>query len=152
MSNQGTKENSEQAEHSEQQDAHSEQQSAHSDSADSDAGVTFTPIFETGEAELSGDELTKSTYSNGVRWAIANNPSRPLEGNPTPFYRDTVEQVYDYWKAEFIEESNYKDTEGKKTEYTKFTFIVVDEQCLQSDPWEIIIACDAPDYGEAEDE
>ncbi|KAL8634699.1 MAG: hypothetical protein Q9226_009451, partial [Calogaya cf. arnoldii] len=42
---------------------------------------------------------------------------------------------------------NYKD--GK---YTKFTFIVLDDQCMRSDPWEIIVACDAPDYGEADDE
>ncbi|KAL8775454.1 MAG: hypothetical protein Q9194_003750 [Teloschistes cf. exilis] len=38
------------------------------------------------------------------------------------------------------------------TKYTKFTFIVVDDECIKSDPWEIIVACDAPDYGEADEE
>lgn len=36
--------------------------------------------------------------------------------------------------------------------YTNFTFIVVDDRCFQADPWELIIACDAPDYGEGDGE
>ncbi len=63
-----------------------------------------------------------------------------------------MEQIYEYWKAGFIHERNYKGFDDKTDDYTKFTFIVVDDQCMRSDPWEIIVACDAPDYGEADDE
>ncbi|KAI4207645.1 MAG: hypothetical protein LQ346_000452 [Caloplaca aetnensis] len=118
------------------------------DSKDQDADVFFTPIFETGQTELSEDfkdELVKHTYPNNVRWGVVNNPSRPYEGNPTSFYGDTVEKVYEFWKAEFISEKNYKGDYSKDIEYTKFTFIVVDDECMRSDPWEIIVACDAPD-------
>ncbi|KAL9611167.1 MAG: hypothetical protein Q9167_004189 [Letrouitia subvulpina] len=119
---------------------------------ESEESITYTPIFETGTRELPQDvstlELTKHTYPNGVRWVIANNPSRPLEGNPTPFYHDTIEQCYEYFKKEFrpAEDSTLNG------ESTNFTFIVVDDSCLQSDPWEMIIACDAPDYGEGDEE
>ncbi|KAL9589538.1 MAG: hypothetical protein Q9203_001674 [Teloschistes exilis] len=118
-------------------------------------GVIFTPIFETGETCLSDEfrlELARHTAANGVRWAVANNPSRPWEGNPTPFYSDTVEELHRYWINNFAGQTEYTDDDNKPTKYTKFTFIVVDDECIKSDPWEIIVACDAPDYGEADEE
>lgn len=49
-------------------------------------------------------------------------------------------------------QTEYSDEDNKPSKYTEFTFMVVDDQCINSDPWEIIVACDAPDYGEADDE
>lgn len=163
-----------------QQTEHSQDTS--SDSDDSVSDKVYTPIFETGETELfsgktelseevstppcwsaSGNlltvrylqfimEFTRHTRPNGVKWGIASNPSRSGEGSPTPFYHDTVEQIYEYWRANFIDDTLYKGTMNKPIRYTTFTFIVVDDRCIESDPWEIIVACDAPDYGEADGE
>ena len=45
-----------------------------------------------------------------------------------------------------------KDTNRKRTKHTNFTFIVLDDKCMEADPWEMIVACDAPDYGEDDDQ
>ncbi|KAL8909705.1 MAG: hypothetical protein Q9207_000014 [Kuettlingeria erythrocarpa] len=115
---------SEQSEHVEQpkqSDDHANQ-----DSQDQGADVLFTPIFETGETELS-EEVSNTLTPKHVAGL------RVLESRI--HQREEIHGDY-----------------NKDIKYTKFTFIVVDDQCLRSDPWEIIVACDAPDCGEADDE
>ncbi|KAL8869506.1 MAG: hypothetical protein Q9174_004224 [Haloplaca sp. 1 TL-2023] len=146
------------------------------DSEDSDEGVAFTPIYQTGATNFMeagevgspsrfivlpyGENITnrrvvqythqfiEHTAAHGVRWAIANYPPREAENNPTPFYRDTVERIYELWRAEIVDETLYKGGDHKAMKYTNFTFIVLDDKCMESDPWQLIVACDAPDYGE----
>ena len=36
--------------------------------------------------------------------------------------------------------------------FTRFVFLVVDTESVESDPWECILCCDAPDFGEADEE
>lgn len=35
--------------------------------------------------------------------------------------------------------------------FTSFTFLVVDDECLDSDPWQVVLCSDGPDFGEGND-
>ena len=59
----------------------------------------------------------------------------------------TVDQVYDFWEQTLRAAD---DTEGPQ-HFSAFTFVVIDEACLRSDPLQCIICSDGPDYGEVDD-
>ncbi|KAL8947808.1 MAG: hypothetical protein Q9222_005947 [Ikaeria aurantiellina] len=66
----------------------------------------------------------------------------------TEFAGSTIEDAYDYFKAHL----RPADDAITGMPFSSFCFLVVDEACLASQPWECIICCDAPDFGEAADE
>ncbi|KAF6230619.1 hypothetical protein HO173_011156 [Letharia columbiana] len=116
---------------------------------------TFYPVFCLTEIpDEYTDELVQYTdeYS---RWigVTSNDPKNVLadiEANvgrlrPTPFIGYTMRQVYGFFKRHLRPAENYN---GPDMRFPNFTFIVVDERCVRSRPRQIIICCDAPDFGE----
>ena len=63
------------------------------------------------------------------------------------FFNYTIEQVYDFYKSHL---KAADDSIGPQ-QFSAFTFVVVDQACLKSEPYECIICSDAPDFGEADD-
>ncbi len=102
------------------------------------------------------DEHT-ADYTPWVK-IISNSPSRALEEiqaslgtkgpSSVPFLVNTVDQVYDFFKSHL----RPADDSTARKPFTYFTFIVIDAECVESDPWQCILCCDAPDYGEAHEE
>ena len=58
--------------------------------------------------------------------------------SPTPFSDSTVNQVYDFFKAHLRPADD--DPRGIYHTFTYFTFLVVDAECLESDPWQCVSA------------
>lgn len=74
--------------------------------------------------------------------------ANPGSLGPYPFLNCTVDEVYDIYKTHIRPAD---DTTGHQI-ITSFTFIVIDEECVQSNPKQCILCCDAPDFEEADDE
>ena len=68
--------------------------------------------------------------------------------SPTPFLGCTIEEIYDFFKAHL----RPPDDSVALEHFTSFTFTVIDAECVLSHPQQCIICCDAPDFGEADDE
>ncbi|KAL9628238.1 MAG: hypothetical protein Q9164_007351, partial [Protoblastenia rupestris] len=68
--------------------------------------------------------------------------------SPTPFIGCTIDQIYAFFKAHL----RPADDSTTLEHFTTFTFLVVDEECVQSTPWQCILCSDAPDFGEADEE
>ena len=66
------------------------------------------------------------------------------------FYGCTVEQVYNFYKRHLQPPENSEAWENSC--FSKYTFVAIDEECLEFKPYQCIIGSDAPDFGEAEDE
>jgi hypothetical protein len=85
----------------------------------------------------------------------SNNPDRVLEDiensmgsrGPFPFLDCTIGQVYDFFKNHL----RAADDSVGHEHFSYYTFIAIDEDCLQSNA-QCIICSDAPDFGESDDE
>ena len=66
----------------------------------------------------------------------------------TAFNGSSVDEAYDFFKLQLRSPDCY----GTRTRFSYFTFLVVDEECLQTQPYTCVVCSDAPDFGEAEDE
>lgn len=64
------------------------------------------------------------------------------------FRNHTIDQIYDYYKRHLRPAD---DAEGSR-HFSAFTFAAIDEACLRSDPQQLVLCSDAPDFGEADDE
>ena len=72
------------------------------------------------------------------------------EGNgqlDADFFNYTIDQVYDFWRQNVRAAD---DIEGPQR-FSAFTFVVIDEACLNSEPLQCIVCNDGPDFGEADD-
>ena len=58
-----------------------------------------------------------------------------------------MDQVYIFYKKHLRPAEDYS---GPGEHFTRFTFIIVDEECIKSSPLQCILCSDAPDFGEAE--
>ncbi|MCJ1250831.1 hypothetical protein MMC30_008059 [Trapelia coarctata] len=67
---------------------------------------------------------------------------------PYPFLDCTVDQVYDIYKTHIRPTC---DATGRQL-ITSFTLLVIDEECVRSNPKQCILCCDSPDFEEADDE
>lgn len=63
------------------------------------------------------------------------------------FVNHTIDQVYDFYKRHLRPADHSPDF----PHFSAFTFAVVDEECLRSEPQQLLICSDAPDFGEADD-
>lgn len=63
------------------------------------------------------------------------------------FLNHTIDQVYEFYKCHL----RPKDHSTDRPHFSAFTFAVVDEACLRSQPQQLIICSDAPHFGEADD-
>lgn len=55
---------------------------------------------------------------------------------PTPFLTSTVEEVYEFFKNHVRPADD--DPQGKHHSFTYFTFLVIDDECVESEPWQIV--------------
>jgi len=65
----------------------------------------------------------------------------------TEFLDCELDEVYDFWRRNLRAADN---SEGPY-QLSAFTFVVIDEACLNSDRMQCIVCSDAPDFGEADD-
>lgn len=64
-----------------------------------------------------------------------------------PFAGFTVNQIYN------VQKRLIQDINSSRCEYlTNFVFVIIDEECIQSSPYQCLVCCDAPDHGETEEE
>jgi hypothetical protein len=63
------------------------------------------------------------------------------------FVNQTIDQVYDFYKRHL----RPADHSSNMPHFSAFTFAVVDEACLRSDPQQLLICSDAPDFNETDD-
>lgn len=85
--------------------------------------------------------------SNDPNNALAEIKANLGRSRPTPFLGCTVDQVYEFYKKHLRPAEDYS---GPGMHFASFTFLVVDEECVRSKPWQCILCCDAPDFGERE--
>lgn len=89
-----------------------------------------------------------------------NNPNRVLEHlkeseakmrndicGQTPFLNNSVDQIYDFYKHHLRTLNT-----ATRDYFTNFTFFVIDKFCVQSNPKQCVVCCDAPDFDEPGDE
>ncbi|KAL8647407.1 MAG: hypothetical protein Q9210_005578 [Variospora velana] len=95
---------------------------------------------------FSWAEILTSDPGN-ARDPIQDPASLAFSGAAT-FRAFTLDELYEFHKA-YLRPADNLVTDHR---YSYFGFIVIDESCLVSEPWECIICCDAPDFGEATDE
>ena len=100
------------------------------------------------------ENLTGKDNLNACLEINSNNPTNTLEEiqdniekkqRPHPFLSHTVEDIYAFFKDHIRPDMDYA---GPRAHFSSFTFLIVDEVCLDSDPWEAQVCCDAPDFGE----
>jgi hypothetical protein len=87
-------------------------------------------------------EITSNDLSSALEEIRANMGSE--EPNPTPFLACTIDPVYGFRKAHL----RPADNNIHEQHFTNFTFLVVDEEYVRSNPRQCILCCDAPDFGE----
>ena len=59
----------------------------------------------------------------------------------------TIEYCYESFKG-----LRPADDSSAHGDFTYFTFVIVDDQCINEKPWKCIVACDAPDIDEGPEE
>lgn len=102
---------------------------------------------------LGGDGYLEISSKDNISFeAIRQKQSEALttrmdEPPNYEFLNQTVSQVYDFYKSHLRPADNSTD----RPHFTAFTFAVVDEECLRSEPQRLLICSDAPDFGEADD-
>jgi hypothetical protein len=66
---------------------------------------------------------------------------------PHPFLGQTIDQVYEFYKEHMRPP---QDEQVGNPQFTSFTFLVIDDECVKAQPPEILVCCDAPEYGDKE--
>lgn len=72
----------------------------------------------------------------------------PGEEGPRNFTNSTADSVYDFYNK-YIRSA---DGSTSKVSFTNFTFLIIDGECVKSDPQQCIVCCDAPDYDDPDDD
>ena len=73
---------------------------------------------------------------------------RFLSNDQSHLTSKTPEQAYSFYRDHLRPDDDSINFE----ENTRFVFVVVDTECIEADPWQCILCCDAPDFGEADEE
>lgn len=60
----------------------------------------------------------------------------------------SIEDVYQFYKDHMQVIPSLDPWDNM--EFSSFTFIAVDEACMNASPWQCIVGCDAPDFGECD--
>ena len=104
------------------------------------------------------DDFYDHAYEHGIAWieitsnnlhdVLKNLRADPGNSGPYPFLNRTVDEVYDIYKTHIRPAD---DSSGRQF-ITNYTFIVIDQECMQSNPKQCILCCDAPDFDEEDDE
>ena len=63
-------------------------------------------------------------------------------------HENPADRFYDFYK-DYLQPA---DDRIAHEDFIRYTFLVIDEECIKADPWQCILCCDAPDYGEADEE
>ena len=71
-----------------------------------------------------------------------------LDDGLTPFLGCTVDEVYEFDKTRM----RPLDHSTSLKHFMRFVFLAIDEECVTSTPRQCILCCDAPDYGEEDQE
>ncbi|KAL6722376.1 hypothetical protein ACLMJK_001483 [Lecanora helva] len=95
--------------------------------------------------------VTTNATTDVIQIIEANLAACPPGGKlRKPFLNSTVEQVYEYFKNHLRPADD--DPHAWVHTFTYFTFVVIDADCVKSEPWQCIVCCDVPDFGENERE
>ena len=96
------------------------------------------------------DEMTDAILYNYTRWVAisSNSPTNAIqdikanvaaeEEPPMPFLNSTVEEVYEFFKNHLRPADD--DPNGYRHTFSYFTFLVVDADCIKSEPWQCVSA------------
>lgn len=95
-------------------------------------------MFEAGHypawIEITSNSLTNVIDEIAAKVLVA----LPAGSIYTPFAGSTVDQVYDFFKNHLRPADD--DPHGYFQAFTYFTFLVIDAECLESDPWQCVSA------------
>ena len=99
-------------------------------------------------AAVHGDTFYIAISSNSPTNVIEDlkKNTESEEDPPMPFLNSTVEEVYEFFKNHLRPRDD--DPRGYHHTFSYFTFLAIDEDCIKSEPYECILCCDAPDYGD----
>jgi len=109
--------------------------------------------FQEHDLKLGGDNyLEISSIDDTSFEAIRGHQKEQLATNfdepPNyDFINQTIDQVYDFYKRYLRPADHSPDF----PHFSAFTFAVVDAECLRSDPQQLLICSDAPDFNETDD-
>ena len=74
--------------------------------------------------------------------------ANPGKEEPRPLINSTVDKVYDFYSKHI----RLPEDSTTPKPFTRFTFMVIDDECVKSDPQQCIVCCDAAEYGDLDDE
>ncbi len=92
---------------------------------------------------------TEICYDSLSRDSVIESIERNLDKEgPWPFIGRTIEEVYDFHKKYLRAADDSRNVDP----FTYFTFLIIDDECVNSDPPHYMVCCDAPDYEDPDGE
>ena len=102
------------------------------------------PVCPTGRNYLEITSTATISFKEAQHRSIESTELESKNKIDRSFTNYTIDQVYDFWKQN-LRAAN--DAEGPQ-HFSAFTFVMIDEACLRSEPLQCIICTDVPDFDE----